>query len=240
MRLERLDILRGIAIILMVLFHLNYTLVNIFHINILNVSVMFWYYLGRVSALWFMSIAGISFFLASKKYEKLIFKKYWIYAVYLSGISALITLGTYILIPEELILFGILHFFALSFFLLPFFRVFWKYNFLIAGVILFGSTFIPVVQNTWLFPLWFTAPGFWSADYYPIFPYFGVLLLGYSFWIFFEKYNLWKILQQKKELNFLERILSYAGKHSLLIYLMHQPIIIGSLFLAKMLYLLVF
>lgn len=43
MRLEKLDIFRGIAIVLMVLFHLNYSLVYIFGIETLNFSTIFWY-----------------------------------------------------------------------------------------------------------------------------------------------------------------------------------------------------
>jgi uncharacterized membrane protein len=44
MRLEKIDIFRGIAIILMVIFHLNYSLVNIFDNNIINFSKEFWFY----------------------------------------------------------------------------------------------------------------------------------------------------------------------------------------------------
>lgn len=83
MRFQRLDILRGIAIVLMVLFHLNYSLVNIFGIEFLNFSEIFWYILGKISAIGFITIAGISFFLAEKKYGKDLWKKYWKYSVVL-------------------------------------------------------------------------------------------------------------------------------------------------------------
>jgi len=80
MRLQRLDILRGTAIVLMVVFHLNYSLVNIFGIESLNFSELLWYILGKIAALGFMTIAGISFSLAEKKYGKNIWEKYWKYA----------------------------------------------------------------------------------------------------------------------------------------------------------------
>lgn len=58
---------RGVAILLMVLFHINYSLVNIFGIEFFNFSELFWYIVGKISAIGFIFIAGISFFLAGEK-----------------------------------------------------------------------------------------------------------------------------------------------------------------------------
>jgi len=114
----------------MVLFHFNYSLVNIFGIEILNFSEIFWYILGKIAAIGFISIAGMSFFLAGQKYGKKVKEKYWKYSIVLALLSGVISLGTYIFFPEEYIRFGILHFFALSFFLLPFFARFRYWNIL--------------------------------------------------------------------------------------------------------------
>lgn len=159
MRLEKLDILRGIAITLMVLFHLNYSLVHIFGIEVLNISEVFWYILGKISALGFISIAGISFFLAEKKYGIELWKKYWKYSAILAGIAGSISFVTYFFFPEQYISFGILHFFALSFFLLPFFSRFQYWNVLLGtGIIIYGVYFIPIIENQHLFFLGFKYP----------------------------------------------------------------------------------
>ena len=83
MRIERLDILRGVAIVMMVVFHLNYSLVNIFSIDILNFSDNFWYIVGKSSAILFIVIAGFSFFLSEKKSPEKIVRKYFLYMLVL-------------------------------------------------------------------------------------------------------------------------------------------------------------
>lgn len=119
MRLERLDILRGLAIVLMILFHLNYSLVHIFDSEILTISESFWYVLGKISALSFIAIAGFSYFLAEKKYAEKTKHKYVRYALILGIFAGMISIVTYVFFPEQFIAFGILHFFAVSFLLLP-------------------------------------------------------------------------------------------------------------------------
>ena len=226
MRYKRLDILRWVAIILMVIFHLNYSLVHIFNTNILNFSEIFWFLLGKIAAISFIFIAGISFFLAEKKYQKNITKKYiWVSAL-LWCIALLISIWTYFLFPEEHIRFGIIHFFSLSFLLLLFFRKFRYGNIVVWGIcIIYWTFFIPIIDSQYWYFLWYVYKGFRSADYYPVFPYFWVMLCGYSFALFLEYYNKFDILVSYKN-NKITDLLEWTGKRSLVIYLIHQPIII--------------
>ena len=230
MRYEKIDILRGWAIVLMILFHLNYSLVHIFSIEILNFSEIFWYILWRVSVLGFMAIAWISYFLAEKKYGKDTFKKYWKYSCILAFLAASISFTTYFSFPQQYIKFWILHFFAVSFFLLPFFSIFKYTNILIwISIIMYGIFFIPVIENKYFFFLWLRDLWFTSADYYPLIPYFGVLLLAYSAWLLLDKYWKFNIFHKTNKINILESILIYIGKRSLIIYIIHQPIIVGTI-----------
>jgi len=136
MRYQYLDIFRWACIVLMILFHLNYSLVNIFNSEIINVSQSFWFVVGKIAALGFMIISGISFYLAKQKYsEQDLRNKYFKYAGTLCLIALGISLGTYFIIPEQLILFGILHLFALSFFLLVFVSKLGYYSGIVAGII---------------------------------------------------------------------------------------------------------
>ncbi len=231
MRYQYLDILRWLCILLMILFHLNYSLVNIFELDFLNFSESFWYVLWRVSALWFMMISGGSFYLASQKYSAAqLQKKYLKYAWVLAVIAIGITLVTYVFAREQLILFGILHLFAVSFFLLPFmvrFR-YWVFISLVV-VLVIWLLFDTQTELRYLFPLWFYSSDFRSADYYPLMPYFWYVLAWYVLAQMLEKYNLMQVFALNRKLIFPEKILSWLGKRSLIIYIIHQPIIIAAL-----------
>ena len=233
MRYQYLDILRWFAIVLMILFHLNYSLVYIFDSNILNFSEIFWFILWKISALWFITIAWASFYLASEKYTQTeLTEKYVKYALVLAVCSGAITLGTAVFFPSQLILFGILHFFAVSFAILPFIAR--SKSLAIFIIILIWSIYLAVpqvVDTKVLFPFGFIPLGFYSADYYPLLPYFLVILLWYLWAEFLSKNKLLQYFHISRDLNKIEKTLSFIGKRSIMIYLIHQPIIILLLIL---------
>jgi len=233
MRYQYLDILRGICIVLMILFHLNYSLVNIFGSEIINFSQYFWYIVGKISALGFMIISWVSFYLAKQKYsEQDLRNKYFKYAWVLALIALGITLVTYFFIPEQLILFGILHLFAVSFFLLVFVSKLGYYCGIVAGMLIFLWLIFPVsVENRFLFPFWFTHSEFYSADYYPLIPYFWYILWWYFIALLSDRYNFLRYLRVERDLYFVEALTARIGKYSLIIYLIHQPIIITLLYI---------
>jgi len=82
--------------------------------------------------------------------------------------------------------------------------------------------FADVKGSYWLFPLGFTTGSFYSSDYYPLFPYLGIVLLG----VFIGK-----VFYKKKKSLFPFYIsgkdpFSFIGRHSLLLYVVHQPILL--------------
>ena len=78
----------------------------------------------------------------------------------------------------------------------------------------------------WLYPLGFTAPGFRSADYFPLLPWFFLFLIGTVMggWCLEHRDN--RILTAP-----LPRALTWPGRHSLIIYILHQPVLYGISYL---------
>jgi uncharacterized membrane protein len=231
MRLQKLDILRWFAISLMMLFHLNYSLVEIFHITLLNSYPFFWYLLWKASAILFITIAWLSFALAEKKYWDAVVQKYVKEIFKLLCIALCINIITYFIIPSELIVFWIIHFFTLSFaLLLLIYKL--KYFNLILGImcLIIGYNFTKTVTTEYIFFLWFIYPGFYSADFYPLFPYFWYMIFGYIGGLLLYDIKKMHLLHGERR-DVLSRVLSFTWKNSLLLYIIHQPIIIWIIFL---------
>ena len=79
---------------------------------------------------------------------------------------------------------------------------------------------------SWLYPLGFTAPGFYSADYFPLFPWLFLFFVGTALggWCLEQRES--KILTAS-----LPGALTWPGRHSLLIYVLHQPVLYGVSYL---------
>jgi uncharacterized membrane protein len=221
MRYIQLDFIRGIAIILMVIFHISFDLNN-FHfisIDIYNHHSAHWFYFRMIILTLFMVSVGISLSLTHKKnidFQK-VKKRFYI----LSGASVAISLASFVTFPHSWIYFGVIHFVTIaSVLLLPFVR----YPLL---SLLLGSSIITLfnlnlINMHWLFKL--VAPllhlPYHTEDLVPFTPWLGVVLVG----IFIGAKNLFLFPLPK---NTLSEKVAYLGRHSLAIYLLHQPIFFG-------------
>lgn len=94
------------------------------------------------------------------------------------------------------------------------------------GALFTAGTFVPArirVSAPWLWPLGLRTDGFFSADYYPIVPWLFLFLAGAAMGGLLRASRApW--LDRK-----LPRILTWPGRHALAIYLVHQPVLWGSL-----------
>ena len=224
MRYEKIDYIKGFLIIVMILFHFNYVLQNIFYLGT-GISPVF---LRFVQILWwgmFIWLSGLCFAISLKKHWDDISKVYLKKIVILALISIMISLVTYYFINSEFIVFWIIHFFTLWFLFLLFFRKFRYYNFpiWILFIIIWNIIWNMVFWIKFLFWLWLTYDWFYSADYYAILPWFWVMLLWYSLWLLLiEKDLMGKVFSGKIKYFW---SLEFLGRYSLVIYIIHVPII---------------
>ena len=150
------------------------------------------------------------------------------------SLALAITLVTYILIGRGFIVFGILHLISISILLayplLPLGRM----NIVLGlAVILLGLYIQQLdVDSLWLIWVGLAPRDFVSLDYTPLFPWFGMVLIGVA---------VGGLLYQDLERRFplpdisarpLVRGLTFLGRNSLAIYIIHQPLLLGLIYLA--------
>ena len=246
-RIHLMDELRGFAVFCMVFYHGFYTLAFL-----MGQSWGEWLYRFFMPAEpWFAGlfifIAGISSNLTHSNLVR---------DVKLLGVALLVTLATAIAVPEELIVFGILHFLSvcmIAFGLLQLLRrrlgrteeppfrlwpvVVCAVLFIVTRYLASGYLQIPFVlrvflpsgwYQAWLAPLGLPGPGFSSADYFPLLPWCFVFAAGTVVGRLAKagKFPAWTYPSRVP-------FFSFLGRHALLIYVLHQPVIYGAALLVQ-------
>lgn len=223
-RIWELDALRGLALLGMIAIHLIYDLVDLY--GILPWQQPMWYLLfkNNYGAI-FLLISGISVTLGSRCVRR---------GIQVFACGFLCTLGTVFMVligeagTDLIIYYGVLHCLGTCMLLWAIFRrlpspvlAVLGIAFAAAGLWLRYQWFeVPAI----LIPLGFTPTWFVSSDYFPLLPNFGYFLLGAV---------LGRMLYAEKKSRLPEwnnpiiRFLRWCGEHSLLIYLVHQPLLAG-------------
>ena len=147
-------------------------------------------------------------------------------------IAALITVVTWWYLGEGYIIFGILHLIGFSIIIAPFF-LHRKLVSLYGGifVIIVGILLQAVRGPFILLPLGIYPASFYSVDYTPIFPWFGIVLIGiYLGGLLYPGGKRGYIVPERFNYSQLPavpgKVLAFLGRHSLVIYILHQPVII--------------
>jgi len=224
-RLHYLDVTRGFAIVLMVIYHFSFDLDNFNYIQIDMDHSLFWQSFRAIIVTLFLTTMGISLALTHSKSNKGIcwscLKKR---TLFLGVASILVSVGSYIQFPDTWIYFGILHFILFASWLgLLFIGKPWI-SLIIAIIILAGSYFGWLHTHT-LFALVHQPlhlPVRYTEDMVNIFPWFAPVLIG----IFIVAKG-WHLIPHLKP-SFISTKLAFMGRHSLIIYLIHQPILFGA------------
>ncbi len=233
-RLWEIDFLRGIAIIMMITFHAFWDL-NFFGFINENLYTGFFGAFQIATASLFLIISGATLAMKVQKNNTNIFASFAKKSLKLSCIALLISGVTFALFPENFIYFGIIHLIAVSTILsIPF--VGNKTTSLAGAIITIALPFVfdlKQINIDWLVWLGFSKPKP-TFDFFPVFPWTGVMLLGSFLWHFFYKNN--KLaFEIEKPNGIIPKLLQKLGRNSMLIYLLHQPILFSLAFIASIL-----
>lgn len=228
-RVLLLDYIRGLAVCLMIVFHLSYDLWY-FHLLKIDFYGVFWEWFRYLIVTLFFIVSGISSTLASLPNVRwLAFSKR---VGQVAGSATLITVVTYFIYPDSWIYFGVLHFLALSMCLvLPFSKM--PKVALALGIsffVLFNTThwFNLEFLFNWLQPVLYLPSG--TQDLTRFIPWFGMILIGsylahnaIPLFISISKHPYFTHGKSAK-------MMLFVGKHSLKIYLIHQPLLYGFVY----------
>ena len=226
-RIDAIDLARTIALGAMAVYHFTWDLEFFGHVERGLTLSPGWKLFARCIASSFLILAGISLVLAhADGIRWASFRKRF---AMVAGAAALITIATWIAFPDAFIHFGILHQIALASLLgLAFLRLPWPAIALFAG----GVLALPFFWRSGVFDhpaLWWTglAPvPRHSNDYVPVFPWFAAFLAGMALakgW----KAHAPQAWRQRLGTLSVPAWWTWPGRHSLAVYLVHQPVLIG-------------
>ncbi|MDV0442924.1 heparan-alpha-glucosaminide N-acetyltransferase [Methanorbis rubei] len=235
-RYWELDAARGVAILLMIAYHI------FFQLSFFAPTMIPWFnpyvMTGAPIAFLFVTIAGASLILFTAKEANIpkAAKKMFVRGLYILCFAAVITVASWILFPSETVVFGILHLIGCATILaIPFvvLKISPKITAAFGIVIIAISPLLSLVRGpAILIPFGITPVGFASLDYEPLIPWFGVMLVGVALGMIFYKGGVRQYFLQKfGEMPRAASPLAFFGRHSLIIYLIHNPIIFGVLVL---------
>jgi uncharacterized membrane protein len=241
-RITLIDTLRGVALIAMATYHFAWDLEFFGYVEPGTATQGFFRIYARSIASSFLFLAGVSLVLAH--YPHLRWHSFWKRFGMVAGAAIAISLATLIAFPSEWIYFGILHNIAVSsligiaFLRLPIFVPAALAIVVVLGMVVDyslmpGTLDSPVFNTRFLSWIGFAEIPPRSNDYVPLFPWIAALLLGIAL-ARLALAQQW--LPGLAALQTKPNLLSKAGRHSLVIYLVHQPILIAIVYLFSLIH----
>ncbi len=226
-RIVAIDVLRGIALIAMASYHFTWDLEFFGYTDPGLTAFGWWKFYARCIASTFLFLVGVSLFLAHGRGIR--WPGFWKRFAMVAAAAIAISVVTRFATPDSFIFFGILHQIALASLLgLLFLRLPALLTLLVAAAVIalpfyFRSTAFDHPALWWI-GLSATNPR--SNDYVPLFPWFGAVLVGLG---------VAKLAASSGALARIGRMtpgrwanpLVFIGRHSLAFYLIHQPVLIG-------------
>ena len=160
-------------------------------------------------------------------------KKYFLRGLKLFSWGLIITLITWFFLREGFIMFGILHFIGIAIILAHFLLRFRYLNLLLGIIIISIGIYLQTItfNFSWLIWLGLSPQYFYTIDYFPVLPWLGAVLIGLFLGNLLYPSGSRRFNITDRSNSLFIKPLCFLGRHSLLIYLIHQPILITLLYL---------
>jgi len=229
-RLPWLDAARGLAVVAMVAYHFVWDLGNFDYIDPRYPYCPQFKSVGHGVALSFLFIAGVSLVLAHERHASL--GRFWRRIARIAAAAALVTFGTYLAFPQSFVFFGILHCIAAASLLAaPFLFLPWPAALLAAAAAFLAPRFLasPVFDAPWLSWIGLSTVDPATNDWRPLLPWSGGVLAGVAFARHPGAIRALGFAQAASETGArgVAGALRWLGRHSLAVYLLHQPLLFG-------------
>ncbi len=228
-----MDAARGVAILMMVVYHLAYDLYAFGGYDI-QATTGAWARFADLTAGTFLFLVGVSLAISRSRIGgsgRGPFRHYLVRGLKILGYGMILT-AIFLVFGMGVVAFGILHLIGVSIILCyPFLTLRWT-NLLLGAAIFAAGLYIQAQgfsgESPWLLPFGVVPENLVMPDYRPLLPWFGVVLVGLSFGnVVYADGNRPTWLARKAPVA--ARPLLPLGRNSLLIYLVHQPILIAAL-----------
>jgi uncharacterized membrane protein len=225
-RIVAVDALRGAAICAMIAYHFAFDLnwFGVFRADFNRDPL--WLSLRALIVTSFLLLVGVSLVLARR--ARVSPHRYWRRIALIACCALLVTGGSYFVFPRTFISFGILHCIALSSLLAwPLVRHPRVALFAGIGAVAVGTQVrLPAFDAPWLQWVGLMTHKPATEDYVPLLPWLGVVCIGIAVGAWLDARNylpLQGVARRAPEW------LNWLGRHSLLVYMVHQPLLLGAL-----------
>ena len=229
-RILALDALRGVALLATIVVHGSWDLAAFGLIDPALPSDPAWIAVARGVAATFLALVGVGLVLAARQGTTT--RHALARVARIAAAAGLVSLASYAVDARQPILFGILHCIALASLLA------WPLRHAESWVLAALAAVALAAPGFLASPAFDALPWYWlglstevppAPDYVPLLPWGGIVLLG----MLAGRHALPRLVRDgAAPAGRATRLLARAGRHSLAIYLLHQPLLLGLLTLA--------
>jgi len=232
-RLALVDALRGFAVAQMIVYHFIYDLNYFGWVRLRMLSDQPWIGWRTAIVTQFLLLVGVGLVLRTSFKPGI--ADFWRRWVQIAGAALLVTLGSAALFGPRFIWFGILHFIALALLLVRPLVALGVWNLALgAAAVAFGLLYAnPVFNGAPASLIGLTTIKPKTEDYVPLLPWLGVVLTGAGIASVWQRRR-WAMAPGLHRLNESPpRLLLVLGTWALTVYLLHQPILLGLLWVLR-------